>query len=87
MPTGTDRTSARPSRAGQDVGRRRVVDDRDARSCGVRSPRGLRASGSSPGSVLVPAAGPRGTTAGFAPRNDGVVPITRPPASVTWTAT
>ena len=57
------------------------------RSVGVSSESRARASASSPGSVRSPARGPLGITAGFAPRNDGVVPTTRSSATVTWMAT
>ena len=45
------------------------------------------APGISPVSVREPAVGPSGTTAGFEPRNDGVLPTTAPSSSVTWIAT
>ena len=69
---------------GQDVRRGAVVDDRDARrSSGVNQQGPASVSPVSARSVC----GPVGTTAGLAPRNDGVLPMTCPSASVTWTAT
>ena len=84
-----DRADIRARRVlGQDVRRGPVVDDRDAsaRRASAQPARSSPASPRRPGPGSPPAAH-RGTTAGLAPRNDGVLPMTCPSASVTWIAT
>ena len=53
-------------------------------SAASRRARQLLLAGQGPGAGRRPA---RDRRAGFAPRNDGALPITRPPASVSWIAT
>ncbi len=58
-----------------------------ARCAGFRLASRARARVSSPSIVRSPARGPLGIVAGFAPRKDGALPITRPSATATVIAT